>query len=66
MNIERKDRESVTLLLQPEEARRLLAGLRAHKDVLGARGAELERELTELGVTPPPPAPVREEYMPPA
>lgn len=66
MNIERKDRESVTLILQPEEAQRLLAALRAHADALGARGLELERELSALGVVPPPPAPVREEYMPPA
>ncbi len=65
MKIERQDRESVILVLQPEEARRLLAGVRAHADALGTVGKELERELSAIGVTPPPPAPLREEYMPP-
>ncbi len=65
MNIEHQDGQSVTLVLQPEEARRLLAGVRAHADALGAVGKELERELSALGVTPPPPAPIREQYMPP-
>jgi hypothetical protein len=66
MNIERKDRDSVTLVLQPEEAQRLLAGLRAHADALGAVGAELERELSALGVVPPPTVRPRMEYMPPS
>lgn len=65
MKIERQDREVVTLVLQPDEARRLLAGVRAHADALGAVGKELERALTAIGVKPPAPAPVREEYMPP-
>lgn len=65
MNIEQKDRESVTLVLQPEEARRLLAGVREHAHALGAAGKELERELSAIGVTPAPQAPQREEYMPP-
>lgn len=66
MNIEREDRESVAVVLQAEEARHLLAALRSHSDALGAAGAELERELSALGVTPAAPAAAREEYMPPS
>ena len=65
MNIERKDHDSVTLILQADEAQRLLAGVRAHADTLGTAGKELERELSAIGLTPPAPEPVREEYMPP-
>ncbi|MDA8420933.1 MAG: hypothetical protein M0039_06715 [Pseudomonadota bacterium] len=66
MNIDSWTADSLELVLEPQEARRLVEALAARAGVLGAPAAALLAALTGAGVQPPEPAGhIRTEYMPP-
>lgn len=66
MRLEHVDKSEATLSIEPRKAQQLLGGLREHKDLLGETAQELERRLSEAGITPPElPDHFRTEYMPP-
>ncbi len=66
MNILNQTTDTLSLVLESDEARSLLAGLRAGQAMLGEPAETLSKLLTAAGVlVPEPAAQVRTEYMPP-
>ncbi len=66
MNIENQTAEVLSVILEPEEAQRLVEGLSEHLDLLGQPGEKLLNLLVGAGVrAPEPTGHIRTEYMPP-
>ncbi|MHB8454513.1 MAG: hypothetical protein ACYDDO_07385 [Acidiferrobacterales bacterium] len=66
MNILTQTADTLSLVLEPGEARSLLEGLREGQSMLGEPAETLSKLLTAAGVLVPEPAgPERTEYMPP-
>ncbi len=66
MNIANQTAESLNVILDPEEAQRLVEGLSEHLTLLGQPAEKLLNLLLAAGIRAPQPAGhVRTEYMPP-
>ncbi|MHB8258125.1 MAG: hypothetical protein ACYDHY_10770 [Acidiferrobacterales bacterium] len=66
MNIANQTAESLSVILDPEEAQHLVEGLSEHLPLLGQPAEKLLNLLVGAGVRAPQPAGhVRTEYMPP-
>ena len=66
MNIMNQTAESLSVILDPEEAQRLVEGLSEHLTLLGQPAEKLLNLLAGAGVRAPQPEEhVRTEYMPP-
>ncbi|MDE2089943.1 MAG: hypothetical protein KGJ12_07975 [Gammaproteobacteria bacterium] len=52
MYVRSQTKDKVAVVMSLHEARRLLAGLREHRDAMGPQGAEIEQALAALGITP--------------
>ncbi|MHB8427589.1 MAG: hypothetical protein ACYDB8_04330 [Acidiferrobacterales bacterium] len=66
MNIEKQTADSLSVIMDPEEAQHLVEGLSEHLALLGQPADKLLKLLVDAGVrTPDPAGHIRTEYMPP-